>query len=828
MGLISAFYIAQRGLNLSQTALETISHNIANVNTEGYSRQRVDLETTPPYQTRFGQLGTGVTAQSVTRMYDQYIQNNLIEKNSRLAKYEAQKLSIDALEAVFNESQGNGINEALSEFWNAWQEVANNPDGAPERVNLLEKAQTLTDHIQRTRLDMDAIKEDVNQRIEEATTQVNTLIQKIAELNEKIVSSESGFLESANDLRDSRNQHILELAEFLDIDFFEDPSSGAVSVLTKKGTPLVMGSSAWEIRSTRDANNDIRLEWVRPNGGTVDVTDNISSGRLGGWIELRDEFMFDYYSQFDAFTENLILEVNRQHTQGVGLTKYTDLTGTYDISTYASFQTDMFGDNNDITFTALTEGDDAHKIGIQFVKAARPSQQLAVSVTQSGTIPDEYYNITVTLPVNENGDIDATAEEVIRLINENVSDPQPDFPPAAPTTYLAGDLLRATLARGERGDTDVTELTGNPDDPAGLGFYRLNHNLENVLEFGDEITFGYENARLETSLYGDDNDLVWTARETGAAGEAVSIEYVDPGAANQALSVTVVGGAVTINLATDASGNIITTAEDIISAVSNNAAASALVGVDRAAGDTGDGPVTAMSARFLDRSGSFDLHTYDADGRHTVTRIIVNPDDTREDILDQIGDTFSTGVAGISAEIIEDTGEHFLRIRAQSGYEFAFSNDNSSALTVLGINTFFEGINNATISVNGMIEDNVSLIASGRVDEDGLTLSGDNENALDLADIKDRQFDHQGQASTISEAYNTLLSGVGADTHSTTSSYDFNQSLVDQIYAQRDMVSAVNLDEEMADMMRFQYMYQASAKMISAADELLQTLLSLR
>ena len=107
MGLTSAFYISERGLQIAQAALEVISHNVSNVNTEGYSRQRINLQNALPWASRFGPLGTGVDAQNITRMHDRFITANLVEKSSLLAKYEAQKVSMDSLEAIFNEMNGN-------------------------------------------------------------------------------------------------------------------------------------------------------------------------------------------------------------------------------------------------------------------------------------------------------------------------------------------------------------------------------------------------------------------------------------------------------------------------------------------------------------------------------------------------------------------------------------------------------------------------------------------------------------------------------------------------------------------------------------------------
>lgn len=835
MGLTSTFYIAQSGLLLAQSALEIVSHNIANVNTEGYSRQRVNLETKNPYPTRVGPMGTGVDAQNITRMYDQYINRALVEKNSALAKYEAQKTTIDALESIYNESAGNGINSALSAFWNAWQDLANssvsnNPEGNPQRTALIEQADTLTQYIVQTRTDMDKLKADINLRITEAISEANVLIKEIADINEKIVASEAGYLNQANDLRDKREQHIKELSALMDIDYYEDPRNGTVSVMTPKGTPLVLDLSSWELDAEADENGDIRVQWLRGNGGKVDITENIETGRLGGYIELRDEMMADFYFQLDAFTKGLIKEVNRQHSQGVGLVKYTDTTSTNNLSEFATEIIEFPGEDNDIKINALASGNGPENVGIKFVKAANLGDGLSVSTTYD--VPTDTYNITVTLPINGAGNVTATAEEVVRAINETRSEDlavPPPYPPTSGAPYNAGDLITASLAVGEKGLGRVTELN-NPDDPIGapFDFFRLNHQLQNILPFGDEITYGFTNAQYETELTGDDNDLIFQALVEGEPGDAISIEYVDPGAANQAMSIAVTGNKITVSLATGISGQITSTAEEIADAINSHGTARTMVTAELQSGQSGSGRVTAMTEKSLSRSGSFDLVSYNPDGEPTFHKIYVNPDDTREDILNQIGAQFSEGVEGIAAEIVQDSGAHYIRIHADEGYSFAFANDNSSALMALGLNTMFTGDNPTNIGLNDTIVNNISLIATGRIDEQGATQTGDNANALDLADLKDKKFQFRDQKGTISEAYNTLMTDVGGTAHSITRSHDFNQALVNNLHEQRDMVSAVNLDEEMSDLLKFQYMYQASAKLITAADEMLQTLLSMK
>ncbi|MGL4208531.1 MAG: flagellar basal body protein, partial [Candidatus Adiutrix sp.] len=125
MGITSSLYVALSGMNMSQAGMEVASHNIANVNTPGYSRQRLNLTTTPTWKAgSWGQMGTGVTAQNISRYHDEFLTRSIITKSAEYTKQAAQKATIDALEAFFNESDGNGINAAMNDFWASWDRVA--------------------------------------------------------------------------------------------------------------------------------------------------------------------------------------------------------------------------------------------------------------------------------------------------------------------------------------------------------------------------------------------------------------------------------------------------------------------------------------------------------------------------------------------------------------------------------------------------------------------------------------------------------------------------------------------------------------------------------
>ena len=128
-----------------QKAIAITGHNIANVNTDGYTRQRVNMATNLPYASQPGQTGTGVQAVEIQRIYDRFLGAQINDENQNLGSWEAQKGVLERVEIIFDESSGDGLNQAMSEFWNAWQDLANNPSDYVGRTVLLAKSETMTD-----------------------------------------------------------------------------------------------------------------------------------------------------------------------------------------------------------------------------------------------------------------------------------------------------------------------------------------------------------------------------------------------------------------------------------------------------------------------------------------------------------------------------------------------------------------------------------------------------------------------------------------------------------------------------------------------------------
>ena len=859
MGISSSMYVALSGMNLSQAGMEVASHNIANVNTPGYSRQRLNLETTPTWKSSYGQMGTGVSAQNITRYHDEFLTRSIVSKSTQYGYAAAQKSAIDALEAFFNESDGNGVNAALNEFWANWDNIADAAELDPTREALIGVAETLANQLNMRREDMDAIRQDLNARIENAVQDINSIIKSIASLNQEIMRSEDpGRNQQANDLRDTRDALITQLGELIDIDYWEDPINGAVNISFFSGPALVMGDSYYEVGGEIDESGDMHIIANNRRASPPwpeDVTGKINGGAVGGWIEFRDTKMRDFYLKYESFVDQLIFQVNNQHAQGVGQDLYNGtITGSSLVSNLPSYNFSFNGPDNDLKLTALvphldhkepySAKTDPENISVRFVKSETPTKEVTSSVVWNDDPAVKKWEITITLPTDSNGNVVATAEDVIRHINTEKSQTPTSgvatLPPQSMTwPYKIGDFISAESAAGNNW-TGTVNFPGY-SVPTGVDQYiSLDRSLANVMNQGHHLSYGSEKARLATSLKHTDNDLLFTANKTGAAGENIAIEYVNNGP-NQPLGVSVSidpeSGAqiISVSLATDADGKVTTVARDIKDLINGDSVTRELITAEISPDQTektGLGLVKEMDATFLDRSGYFEIVTYDESGEPAISRVTVDPTDTLQDVVKRIGTTFDTGIKGILAEVVTDqNGQDSLRIVSDTDnkIQYGFRNDTSGALAVLGLNNIFTGDSSATIGVNQDIAKNPRLLASGRITSDGVITAGDNANALDMADLKDQRYSFYNLSSaTLGTAFNTFYADIGSTNRTITTEHDFVATVLDEMYNKQDALAGVNLDEELADILRFQYMYQASAKMISTIDSMMETLLAMR
>jgi flagellar hook-associated protein FlgK len=852
-------YVALTGLRAAQAAMETASNNIANVNTQGYSRQRLNLSTLPTQSLSYGQIGLGVQIDNVQRYHDEFLTRSLIMTGSTLGHDVALKSAMDNLELFFNESNGGGINQAMNDFFASWDQLADDADNKPYREELIQYADSLAKQIALRRNDLDSLRQDVNKRIDDGVKEVNKLLKEIAALNEEITVNEDPTLNrEANELRDTREELTRQLAEYMNIEYYEDPHDGQWTITSSDGIPLVLKNKDFPLTTNTKSNGDVEIRTTHNQYWREEISPSIDSGAIGGWLEFRDVELDDAFKQLDSFASGLIFAINDQHAQGAGEALYTESQGTTLVSNRAYVEIDFPGEDNSIRLGSwvshLTSQEpyspynDPENIEMRFQKATQTTSEITSEVKFNDDPAVMKWEITVTLPVDRNGQINVTAKEFIDYVNSERSQSASDglsYLPPRTSQWLIGDFLTAEGVT-DVGENGLISFGGSIYPPVKDQFLTLSRELKYALPQGSHLSYGTEYAELTTNFKHLNNDLIYKAFKKGEAGESLAVEYLNAGA-NQPLLVQVIDEetgqivsdpsavpdnrlVVSVQLATDANGLVTSTAGDIAAAVNSHYVARTLISAETPLDQTGLGVVTEMDRTFLDRSGYFTVVIYPEGQEPTFHKVTVNPTDTINDVIEQIGLTFDEGIPGLRLEVATDRhGQDSLRLIADDNIQFGFQGDSSGALAALGFNTLLTGSNAANIGVNQAVVNNRAYLNAGHIDSNGVLAAGDNTNALAMAEVKDQRyvFYRQGEA-TLGTEFNAIYADIGAKTQAATRSYEFTENLMTGLQNRQDSIAGVNLDEELADILRFQYMYQASAKIISTIDSMMETLLAMK
>jgi len=326
-GLFDTLGIGTSSLSAYRKAIDTSGHNLANVNTDGYTRQRLVIAATTT-GSDLGTVGSGSEAVRVDRLHNDFIDSQIQVENSVQGSLETKQ---DALQQALNSlnetldrnaasgTTTGGISQGLSNFFTSLQNVATTPTAIPQRQNALQQAQALAQQFNSTDSRLGDLTTGLNQRVQADVTSANALLQDIANLNKKISANEAYGDNSANDLRDSRDQKVVELSKLVKVDTAENDSGGLN--VTVGGKLLVDGSTLPATLETFDSGNGNLL--VRATGDTTAL--NITGGSIGGAISVRDNEVSTLRTQINELASTLIAEVNQVHSAGVGLDGSTGL-----------------------------------------------------------------------------------------------------------------------------------------------------------------------------------------------------------------------------------------------------------------------------------------------------------------------------------------------------------------------------------------------------------------------------------------------------------------------------------------------------------------------
>ncbi len=309
--------VGKRGMLVSQSALQTTSHNIANKSTEGFSRQRVDVLTNPSVEDGRQRLGTGSTMGSISRVNNPWLEKQIEREGANFAFLNGRTDALKRLESTFNEQVSKGLNNSMSDFFNSFRELANNPESAVSRTMVRDNAMNMVRNFQDVDRQLSHVQEDLNNMIKTGVEETNSYIKEIAQLNEKIQQIELSGSASANDERDHRDLLVKKLSEKLDISYAEDPKSGMLNITAGQTGVVVAGTSAATLKTATNEDNRTQVVYELSKGGTqVDISDQFKRGSIGGALELRDNFLTDLKLHLEDLSYGIASEVNKAHVEG--------------------------------------------------------------------------------------------------------------------------------------------------------------------------------------------------------------------------------------------------------------------------------------------------------------------------------------------------------------------------------------------------------------------------------------------------------------------------------------------------------------------------------
>ena len=390
----SDMQIGLSGLLTAQRAMLVASHNISNANTKGYTRQTALLAARLPAVNSKGSVGQGVELVKIIRQKDTYLNNRLREMTSTVSNISTKSQSLRELETLFDETSDSGINSAMASFFESVNGLAQDTESISSRAVLLEKANTLSETFRRIPAELDQMKTFIKQNIENKVSDINILTTSILDVNKQIYSLKIKGLDS-NDLLDKQELLLQDLSNIIDVTVkFKD--DGTVDVVTGGGT-LVSGSSATTVVFNED------------NAGNINITNSnkrakfvFNGGEMKGLLDVYNTTIANYNTKVNTLAKNFISEVNKLHSEGVGLSGgFTSIRASNAVTDVnsalndAGLSFDMSSGDIYITVTNTTTGGvTKNKITIDPTVDSLTDVRDAINNTVSGIAGDIAASIT--------------------------------------------------------------------------------------------------------------------------------------------------------------------------------------------------------------------------------------------------------------------------------------------------------------------------------------------------------------------------------------------------------------------------------------------------
>jgi flagellar hook-associated protein 1 len=310
--IIDGLYVAQRALYAQQFGLQVTQQNIANVNTPGYSRQRTNfIAGVPPMQLDQSQAGMGVSGVFVDSFRDKFIDFRVNQEMQGQGEQNSVLSALQQVEVVINASGDHDLQAAMSDFFNSFSALSAKPEDLSLRQDVVSKGTALTGEFNRLYNTIQGVQTAQDQIVVDTLGEINTTTAGIAQLNARIGQLRASQSPEESIAVDQRQQLLDQLSSLADVTYFET-ETGAFTVTTKQGALLVVGDENRDLQAV--PSTDGTLTHIEVDN--VDITDKISSGKLGGVLQARDKMIPGYLKTLDDMAATLTAQVNAQHALG--------------------------------------------------------------------------------------------------------------------------------------------------------------------------------------------------------------------------------------------------------------------------------------------------------------------------------------------------------------------------------------------------------------------------------------------------------------------------------------------------------------------------------
>ena len=313
--------IGMSGLHAAKKSIQTASHNIANVNTEGFTKKNVQKQPGPPVSRDGLIVGTGVRVTGITRNFDPHVERKLNLATTEYGFYKEKMDQLSQVEEIFNELEVVGINQTLNDFYNSFRELSNYPEDETMRSIVRDKAQLVVNNIRKVRESVDNLSYNIDKRIERKLSEFNHLLQDIADLNIQISRLEIGMDHQDSDLKDERDRKIRQLSEFVKVQVHEE-DLGMVGIIGVGLGPLVSKGKAEKLvvkTHTKEASSnglDGAAEIHFKSRPSQYISSSFTSGLFGGIFSVRNIDHRNLRESVDNIAYELVQMVNAVHKDG--------------------------------------------------------------------------------------------------------------------------------------------------------------------------------------------------------------------------------------------------------------------------------------------------------------------------------------------------------------------------------------------------------------------------------------------------------------------------------------------------------------------------------